>query len=276
MDKRAREYEEDDVFSLEEDLARERRRQWVQYILVALCAAAVVALALYGSILLTRQRIASQNAVKKAEVVVTPVTDPANPDAPPVEAPDTNFWPTAFFPDVPPIEALAYDTQAEPGYAVVNVPATTSRSFGAYIDALTEAGGKLYVRTTRLSIVDYNGTEIHLVANNLRTQVVLCGEAAYGWNDETYKVFPLPAAGKLVQVADGTGAGSRVLTYRGANVHDALDYAGSLAQAGWSLSGSLEPANNIFQAVYKKNNLQITVDYFSSGDNYLVKLDYLS
>ena len=40
------EYDED-VFSLEEDLRREHRKQWTQYLVFAICAAVVVGLAIY-------------------------------------------------------------------------------------------------------------------------------------------------------------------------------------------------------------------------------------
>ena len=53
------EYDED-VFSLEEDLRREHMKQWVQYLVVAACAALVVGVALYGSIVLTPRRLDAQ------------------------------------------------------------------------------------------------------------------------------------------------------------------------------------------------------------------------
>ena len=117
--------------------------------------------------------------------------------------------------------------------------------------------------------------EIHLVASGSTTAVVLCGEKAQDWNDPEYAAFPLPAAGALVTVEEGVGARSRVLTYRGASSTDAQEYLGRLAADEWTISEPLSVKDQTFSAVYKKSGQQITVDYFSSSDNFQVKLAFL-
>lgn len=271
MKRQEADYEED-VFSLDEDLAHERKKQLISYFVVSACAVALVALSLYGAVTLTRQRIEDQK--HRADLVKTVVV--ADPEQPPVLAKDTNFWPASAFPEVPPMDAPAYDTETSDGHAVINLPAAASDGFAAYLTALTEKGAALYVQTSKLSVADLNGVEIHLIASNLKTQIVLCDEPAFTFSESGYQAFPLPESGKLVTVAPGVGANSRILTYRNASVTDALAYTGALAQAGWTLNGTLEPDNQVFQAVYKKNNLQIAVDYFTSGDAYQVRLDFLT
>lgn len=273
------EYDED-VFSLEEDLRREHRKQWTQYLVFAICAAVVVGLAIYGSIQLTHRRLESQQGIQ-----VQPMPGAASPQPGVTGGPGglltatpapVNYWPSALFSGVPVLESAAYETTVEDGYAQVEVPSETTRSFSQYIETLVEEGAQIYVRTTRLSVLALNEVEIHLVDNNLESKVVLCAEPQIGWDDQDYDAFPLPEAGKLVSVEEGVAAASRVLTYRLASSTDALAYTSALMEAGWTISGSLEPTNNIFSAVFKKNNLQITVDYFSSGDDYRVRLDYLN
>ena len=79
------EYDED-VFSLEEDLRREHRKQWTQYLVFAICAAVVVGLAIYGSIQLTHRRLESQQGIQ-----VQPMPGAASPDdTPPFDAMDTD------------------------------------------------------------------------------------------------------------------------------------------------------------------------------------------
>ena len=213
--------------------------------------------------------------------MVTPAGTPlpgqaGEPGAPQTTVAPVDYWPSALFPGVPVLQSAAYETTVRDGYAQVAVPSETAKGFDQYIATLVDAGAAVYVRTTRLSVLVLDGVEVHLVDNNLESKVVLCGESPIGWNDEGYAAFPLPETGNLVSVEEGVGAGSRVLTYRQATTLDALAYTSQLMDAGWTISGSLEPANNIFTAALKKNNLQITVDYFSTGDNYLVRLDFLN
>ncbi len=276
-------YEEDydeDVFSLEEDLLREQKKQWVQYLIFAICSAVVVALAVYGSIQLTHRRLEAQQGIQVQPMPGGAVSQPGASSAPggvlvATPAP-VNYWPSALFPEVPVLEAEAYETSVEDGYARIQVPSQTTERYDQYIEALVEAGAQVYVRTTRLSVLALEGVEIHLVDNNLESKVVLCNEPQIGWNDGDYNAFPLPETGKLVSVEEGVAAASRVLTYRLASSTDALAYTSALLEAGWTVSGSLEPTNNIFSAAFRKNNLQITVDYFSGGDDYQIRLDYLN
>lgn len=270
------EYDED-VFSLEEDLRREHRKQWVQYLVFAVCAAIVVGLALYGSIVLTHSRLEAQRGIEVVNPAGTPLPgQTGKPGTPQATAAPVDYWPSALFPGVPVLQSAAYETTVKDGYAQVAVPSETAKGFDQYIADLVDAGAAVYVRTTRLSVLVLDGVEIHLVDNNLESKVVLCGESAIGWNDEGYAAFPLPDSGNLISVEEGVGAGSRVLTYRLATTLDALAYTSQLMDEGWTISGSLEPTNNIFTTALKKNNLQITVDYFSTGDNYLVRLDFLN
>ena len=269
MDRRDQDYDED-VFSLEEDLAREHRKQWTQYLVVAICAVAVIALAFYGSIVLTKNRLANEENIKKTQIETQPDAT-ALPGAT-VEPVEVNFWPSEYFPEIPVLDSAAYETEADAGYAQIKVPSATARNFDAYITELTEQGAAVYARTSRLSVLVLDGVEIHLITSNQGNRVVLCKEPAYGWSDTTYAAFPIPEKGRLISVKE---AGlTRELTYRGATTLDALTYAASLVEQGWALSGSLEPTNNIFLGAYQKNNLQITVDYFSTGDNYVVKLEF--
>lgn len=271
MNRRNQEYD-DDVFSLEEDLAREHRKQKVQYYVVAICALLVVALAVYGSIMLTQRRLAEEvvrsAAVEPIDEGQAGLIDPVA-TADPV---DTDFWPAEFFPNMPVLESEAYNTtKADAGYADIEVPSSTTRNFDAYITQLTDAGAAVYARTPRLSVLMLDGVEIHLITSNQGNHVVFCKEPAYGWDDATYSAFPLPTTGRLVSVRESGTA--RELTYRDAATLDALAYANSLVQEGWVISGSLEPSNNIFTAVYKKDSHQITIDYFASSDNYTIKLE---
>ncbi|MEG1605685.1 MAG: hypothetical protein RR452_06770 [Clostridia bacterium] len=270
---------DEDVFSLEEDLIRERRKQWIQYILVATLAALVVAAALYGSIVWTNSRLEREkNSIQPVTPIDNAIGGTAAPDAIPSASAipkPVNAWPSDAFPGIPVLESEAYETRSGSGYADVIVPSSTAKAFDAYIAKLAEAGAAIFVRTPRLSVVNLDGVEIHLVTSNQENRVSLYDEPRYDWADPTYSAFVLPQTGKLVSVEDGVGAGSRILTYRDATTVDALEYVNALESAGWTLSGAFEPSNNIVSAVYKKNNVQITVDYFSTGDNYKVKLDYL-
>ncbi|MBR2571448.1 MAG: hypothetical protein IKE30_04900 [Clostridia bacterium] len=268
MAKRSDSEYEEDLFSLEEEENRERRKQTVQYVIVAICAAAVVALALFGTVKLTQRRMANQEEAEKVTAKTPAVILPASVQ-------ETNFWPADDFPQVPVLEAEGYDTKSETGRAVVEVPAQTAASFGSYVDQLIEEGARLWIDTDRLKVLDLNGTEVHLVDSNNRTAVTMCSEPVYNWNDSVYSAFLKPDA-RLVKVEEGAGADSRILTYRGASPMEALEYTQALNDGGWSLNGSMEMKNGVFQAVFKKNNLQITVDYFSSKDDYQVRLDFLN
>ncbi len=271
-----RDYDYDeDVFSLEEDLTREKRKQWIQYIVVAAFAVAVIALALYGSIVLTNRRVEEAKTAAPVTEVQSPEGETEEP-AQTAQPVNTDFWPETLFPSVPVLESAAYNTKTGANYADVEVPSATANHFDSYIQQLVDAGAATYVRTSRLSVLMFDGVEIHLVNSNQDKRVTLAKEDACTFADGSYSAFPLPETGRLVSVKDGVSPLGRVLTYRGATTLDALQYAGSLAADGWTLSGSLEPSNNIFSAVYKKNNLEITVDYFASSDNYLVKLDFQS
>ena len=277
MDNYENEYD-DDVFSLEEDLMREHRKQWIQYIVVAVCAVCLIGLALYGSIVLTQRRMATQPAKPEQGPVVqlpgvTATTEPGT--VPEINTPDVDYWPSDAFPGIPAIESQAFDTRESDGFASIKVPSATARNFSGYIDSLTERGAAVYVRTNRLTVLTYEGVEIHLITGNADGTIELCRESAYAWNDANYTAFPLPESGRLISVEDGTGGGSRVLTYRDATTLEALRYTNALIDEGWTISGSLEPTNNTFTAVYKKNNLQITIDYFMTGSSYQIRLDYL-
>ena len=105
--------------------------------------------------------------------------------------------------------------------------------------------------------------------------MALCGETAMTWDDPDYAAFPLPSVGTLVSVENGVGARSRVLTYRGASSTDAQEYLSKLAADDWSISEPLALKDQTFSAVFKKAGQQITVDYFSSSDNFQVKLAFL-
>ncbi|MEF9895363.1 MAG: hypothetical protein RR843_06260, partial [Clostridia bacterium] len=197
QDEQEDQYDED-VFSLEEDLIRERRKQWIQYIVVATLAALVVAAALYGSIVWTNSRLERE---KNSIQPVTPIDNAINgaaPDALPsasaipnaiggTAAPDAipsasaipkpvNAWPADAFPDVPVLESEAYETRSGSGYADVIVPSSTAKAFDAYIAKLAEAGAAIFVRTPRLSVVNLDGVEIHLVTSNQENRVSLYDE----------------------------------------------------------------------------------------------------
>jgi hypothetical protein len=278
------EQDEEDLFSLEEELRQERVRQWTMYLIFAVCALAVIALALYGSYVLTNGRLEKQQAIatvpqeSAAPIGTLPTEETPDPDAPvtavPTAAPLT-YWPMAQYPGVPALESEAYETVLDNGLARVAVPSAAAKGFDAYVDTLCDEGAVLIVNTSRLSVLLLNNVEIHLINTNLESAVVLCDEPSLSWNDPAYSAFVLPADGTLVRVSEGLGADSRVLTYRRAFITDALNYVTKLMQAGWSIQGSLGPVNNQFAVSLRRNNLQITVDYFSTTEDYLVKLDYI-
>ena len=156
------EYDED-VFSLEEDLRREHRKQWTQYLVFAICAAVVVGLAIYGSIQLCsaawNQQGNTGTAHARRGYPQPGVTGGPGGLLAATPAP-VNYWPSALFPGVPVLESAAYETTVEDGYAQVEVPSETTRSFSQYIETLVEEGAQIYVRTTRLSVLALNEVEI--------------------------------------------------------------------------------------------------------------------
>ncbi|MEA5069129.1 MAG: hypothetical protein VB067_09095, partial [Christensenellaceae bacterium] len=142
MSNRDRDYDED-VFSLDEDLAREKRRQWIQYLVVAFGAAVVVSLALYGSIVLTNNRLAQRQSAQVEPAVPEGGEQPGRQPGGPSPA-STDFWPSELFPTIPVLESAAYDTRTEPGYAEIKVPSQTAKGFDDYIAGLTDKGASVY------------------------------------------------------------------------------------------------------------------------------------
>ena len=63
-------YEEEDVFTLENDATEEKRRHVIQYALVSGFAVIVVALAVWGSMWLTNSRVEQKAAEKVPEPTV--------------------------------------------------------------------------------------------------------------------------------------------------------------------------------------------------------------
>ena len=259
-------YEEEDVFTLENDAAEEKRRHVIQYSLVSGFAVIVVALAVWGAMWLTNNLVAQKAAEVKPEPTVQPEAS--------VE-PSVDVWPSAQFPDIPAYEATGYDTNLYDGRAEIGIPPMSISGFDSYAAELADDGARVFVSSKALTVLYYKGVEIHLVASGSTTAVSLCGEKATTWDDPDYASFPLPSAGMLVAVENGVGARSRVLTYRGASSTDAQEYLSKLASDGWTISDPLSLKNQTFNAVFKKSGQQITVDYFSASDNFQVKLAFL-
>jgi hypothetical protein len=259
-------YEEEDVFTLESDAAEEKRRHVIQYALVGGFAALVIALALWGSLWLTQDRLNRQAQTASVEPTVAPAES---------AQPSFNTWPSEQFPDVPVFEASGYNTRLYGARAEISVPPLSVSGFDAYAEQLADAGARIFVRSKALTVLSYKGVEIHLIASGSTTAIALCGESAQPWSDPDYAAFPLPDAGTLVFVEEGVGARSRVLTYRNASSTDAQQYLSRLAAAEWAISSPLELSDQTFTAVYKKSGQQITVDYFASSDNFQVKLAFL-
>ena len=260
-------YEEEDVFTLENDAAEEKRRHVIQYALVSGFAVIVVALAIWGAMWLTNSRIEQQKTqVKEAEATVAPAAS---------TEPSFKTWPSEQFPDVPVYEASGYDTRVYGDRAEIDIPPMSVTGFDDYTEQLANDGARVFIHSKTLTVLFYKDVEIHLIASGSTTSVVLCGEKAQTWDDPDYSSFPLPDAGTLVSVEDGVGARSLVLTYRGASSTDAQQYVGRLAADEWTISDPLSLKDQTFSAVYKKAGQQITVDYFSSSDNFQVKLAFL-
>lgn len=263
-------YEEADAFTLEDDAASEKRKQLLQYILVSAFAVVVIALALWASIWLTQIRLKDQASEGTAA--------PSASDGPAVTAgvPTNDYWPEEQFAGIPQFEASGYDTRVNGQKAMIGVPALSVSGFGDYAERLADLGAAVYVNTQRLVVLSYEDVEIHLISSGSTTAVTLCGESEQRFDESEYADFPLPGEGRLVSVTEGTGARSRVLIYRHASSTSAQEYCVSLSQQGWKLSGTLEPEDNVFLATYKKGDMQITVDYFSAGEDYKIKLDYVN
>jgi len=259
-------YEEEDVFTLENDATDEKRRHVIQYALVSGFAVIVVALAIWGSMWLANSRVVQ----KAAEALPEPTAQPAVSTEPSFDT-----WPSEQFPDIPVYEASGFNTHLYGDRAEIDIPPMSVTGFDDYAAKLADDGARIFVSSKALTVLAYNNVEIHLVASGSTTAVVLCAEKAQDWNDPEYAAFPLPAAGTLVAVEEGVGARSRVLTYRGASSTDAQEYLGRLAADEWTISDPLSLKDQTFSAVYKKAGQQITVDYFSSSDNFQVKLAFL-
>lgn len=271
---------DDDIFTLKEDEAGKRRAHVLQYVLISTFAVAVLAVALYMSFYLTNDRLAYQHKI----VTENRSQQPGQPDASASPDYDPNYWPEAQFPELPKIEASAYDTRVDAereGKVEINVPMSAAAKFSEYAAQLADGGGKIYIQTQRLTVVAYKGMELHLLYGGGKNAVVVCKEPRIDFNEANYNQFPRPKAGTLVDVSEGTGESSRVLTYRLASSADAIAYCTELMAAGWAMIGSLEPQDGIFACSFRKegaegqSGLQISVDYFSGGDNYRVRFDFL-
>ncbi len=271
---------DDDIFTLKEDEAGKRRAHVLQYVLISTFAVLVLAVALYMSFYLTNDRLEFQN-----KIVMEQNTQPeAEPDATQQPDYDPNFWPKEQFPDLPEVAATAYDTRLDgshEGKAEVNVPMSAAAKFGDYAEQLADDGGQIFIKTQRLSVVAYKGMEVHLLYGGGKNAVVICKESRVDFNEANYNQFPRPKAGTLVEVSEGTGEGSRILTYRLVSPADAITYCSDLMTAGWTMNGSLEPKDHIFACSFRKEGaegeagLQISVDYFSGGDNFRIRFDFL-
>ncbi len=259
-------YEEEDVFTLDNDAAEEKRRHVIQYALVSGFAVVVVALALWGSIWLTQSRMAQQASVPEPAETVAPVAS---------TEPSFDTWPSELFPEIPIYEATGYNTHVYGQRAEIDIPPLSVSGFDEYAEQLADDGAHIFVHGKSLVVLSYKGVEIHLIASGSNTSVVLCGESAMTWADPDYAAFPLPDAGTLVSVEEGVGARSRVLTYRNAAATDAQEYLNRLAASEWIISEPLSVKDQTFNAVYKKSGQQITVDYFANSDNFQVKLAFL-
>ena len=259
-------YEEEDVFTLDNDAAEEKRRHVIQYALVSGFAVVVVALALWGSMWLTQSRMVKQASVPEPAETVIPAAS---------TEPSFDTWPSELFPDIPVYEASGYNTHVYGQRAEIDIPPLSVSGFDEYAKQLADDGARIFVNSKSLIVLSYKGVEIHLIASGSTTSVVLCGESALPWGDPDYAAFPLPSAGTLVTVEEGVGARSRVLTYRNAAATDAQEYLNRLAASEWTISEPLSVKDQTFSAVYKKSGQQITVDYFSGSDNFQVKLAFL-
>ncbi|MGI6172609.1 MAG: hypothetical protein ACOYI8_01775 [Christensenellales bacterium] len=260
----ANEYDED-IFTLEEDLEEAERRRKIRHAVLSVLALVMVTVALVLSVYLTKSRVARQ-AVEKETLLVRQEAER--------KALDVNYWPEEQFPNMPVFTAPEYKTTQENGKADIVVASTAAAGFSEYKAELLEGGAQLLIDTTKLTVLLYDDVEVHLVNETSGTRVVFCGESGIVWDGEGYEGFPL-MEGRLVSVAEGVSAGSRVLTYRAASVADALDFVNELVVKGWVAVHELSVVDNRFLVSLKLDNRQITVDYFQSGDNFTVRLEYL-
>ena len=267
----------DDVFTLQEEESAQRRAHVLQYVLLSLFAVALLSVALYMSFWLTEERM-RRDGIQPSDPGATPAPQDEN------QVEDTNYWPSELFPELPKVEASVYDTHIDPTHAAkveVNVPMAAAARFSDYANALADKGGNIYVRTQRMTIVAYKGIELHLLYGSTRNAAIICAEPAITFSDANFSAFPMPEAGKLVDVSEVTGEGGRLMTYRLASSADALNYCAKLISSGWTISGSLEPQDQIFACSFKKEGaegqlgMQITVDYFSGNDNYRVRFGFI-
>ncbi len=271
---------DDDIFTLKEDEAGKRRAHVLQYVLISTFAVLVLAVALYMAFYLTNDRLAYQSKI----VTDTRAQNADQPGATEAPARDPNYWPEEQFPELPKLDATAYDTRVDEGRegkVEINVPMSAASKFGEYADRLADDGGKVYIQTARLTVLEYQGMELHLLYGGGKNAMVVCKEPRVDFNEANYNQFPRPKVGTLVEVSEGTGESSRVLTYRLASSADAIAYCTELMASGWTMNGSLEPQDGIFACSFRKEaaegeaGLQISVDYFSGGDNYRVRFDFL-
>ncbi len=257
---------DDDIFTLKEDELHKRRGHMIQYALVSLFAVLVIGVALYMSYWLTQRRIEDQSQIVQEDQVNT--TE---------EQGVLKAWPSAQFPSVPVLESSVYETHMNPEgtHAEIRVPPAVSAKFAQYAEDLANDGAQVYIKSDTLIVLSHRDVEIHLVKRPNKDAIELCAEPRATWNEPEYAAFPLPNAGDLVNWEKGTGEKSRWLTYRQMSASDAISYVSELAQSDWILVGTLEPVDHIFSCSFKKDNMQIAVDYFATTDNCRLKLDIL-
>ena len=267
-----------DLFSLQEDDVARRRAHVLQYTLISVFAVLLLSAALYMSFWLTQDRLKYEQSIVKEP----PIGDPGPTTA--LEPVDANYWPGTLFPDLPKIEASVYDTRIDPLHpakAEVDVPMAAAARFADYANTLADDGASIFVKTQRMIVVAYKGMELHLLYGSTRNAAVICAEPEISFTDPSYSAFPMPQAGKLVDVSEVTGEGGRVLTYRLASSADVLGYCAELITSGWTVSGTLEPVDQIFATSFKKEGaegqpgMQISVDYFSGSDNYRIRFGFI-
>lgn len=256
---------DDDIFTLQEDEAGKRRSHTVQYTVISIFAVLVIAGAYVLGWWLTNERVAYQSNI----TVDNPTEQGGTTEY-------INAWPSEQFPSIPVLDAIEYKTNVSEYHAEINVPQmAATNGYEAYTDKLADDGAQVYVRTPRLTVMNYRGTEIHLLSGTGKIAVELCNEPKIVWNEPEYAQFLLPTTGQLVHQEPGTGVGSRWLTYRQWSANDSIQYVSNLVAQGWEIVGTLEPQDHVFACVFKKDNLQITVDYFSGSSNARIKLDFI-
>ena len=269
---------DDDIFTLKEDEDARRRAHLVQYVLICAFAVMVLGVALYMSFYLTNSRLVYQAGIaKEAEIT-------ADDDMPTQTDKDPNYWPADIFPQVPQIESSIYDTRIDPdraGKVEVNMTMQAASKFETYAEKLADSGGRIFVKTPRMTVVAYQDVEIHLLYGSTKNAAVLCNEPTVDFDATGYEAFPLPTTGRLVEVLDGTGEASRVLTYRLASSTDALNYCAQLTASGWFINGALEMQDQVFACSLRKEGaegrpgMQVSIDYFSGSDNYRIRFDFI-